>query len=104
MIFFKERKKNFDIFLLRSETLQMNTFHLFHTRMDHYREMIKIDKPEAKLWAKRFKNEFDENELKRVVFRLQIGFSAFKEYMLTVKWMLTNPEPMVVRAATIIKS
>jgi len=71
-----------------SETLQMNTFHLFHTRMDHYREMIKIDKPEAKLWAK----------------RLQIGFSAFKEYMLTVKWMLTNPEPMVVRAATIIKN
>lgn len=36
-----------------SETLQMNTFHLYHTRMDHYREMIKIDKPEAKLWAKR---------------------------------------------------
>ncbi len=31
----------------------MNTFHLLHTKMDHYREMIKIDKPEAKLWAKR---------------------------------------------------
>lgn len=36
-----------------SETLQMSTFHLLHTKMDHYREMIKIDKPEAKLWAKR---------------------------------------------------
>ena len=32
----------------------MNTFHLFHTKMDHYREMIKIDKTEAKLWAKRY--------------------------------------------------
>lgn len=31
----------------------MNTFHLLHTKIDHYREMIKIDKLEAKLWAKR---------------------------------------------------
>jgi len=44
---------DWDSFSLFSETLQMNTFHLLHTKMDHYREMIKIDKPEAKLWAKR---------------------------------------------------
>ncbi|CAF2742413.1 unnamed protein product [Rotaria sp. Silwood2] len=71
-----------------SETLQMNTFHLLHTKNDHYREMIKIDKPEAKLWAK----------------RLQIGFGAFKEYILCVKSMLTNPNEVIVRAATIIKN
>jgi hypothetical protein len=40
-------------FILFSETLQTNTFHIIHTKIDHYREMIKIDKPEAKLWAKR---------------------------------------------------
>ncbi|CAF2135393.1 unnamed protein product [Rotaria magnacalcarata] len=70
-----------------SETLQMNTFHLLHTKIDHYREMIKIDKTEARLWAK----------------RLQIGFGAFKEYILCVKSMLTNSSEVVVRAATIIK-
>jgi len=66
----------------------MNTFHLLHTKIDHYREMIKLDKPEAKLWAK----------------RLQIGFSAFKEYIFCVKSMLSNSDELVVRAATIIKS
>ncbi|CAF3327336.1 unnamed protein product [Rotaria sp. Silwood1] len=71
-----------------SETLQMNTFHLLHTKIDYYREMIKIDKPEAKLWAK----------------RLQIGFGAFKEYILCVKSMLTNPNELIVRAAIIIKN
>ncbi|CAF1001865.1 unnamed protein product, partial [Rotaria sordida] len=71
-----------------SETLQMNTFHLLHTKIDHYREMIKIDKPEAKLWAK----------------RLQIGFGAFKEYILCVKSMLTNTNEVIIRAATIIKN
>ncbi|CAF1342072.1 unnamed protein product [Adineta steineri] len=71
-----------------SETLQMNTFHLLHTKIDHYREMIKIDKPEAKLWAK----------------RLQIGFGAFKQYILCVKSMLTSKDELVVRAATIIKN
>jgi len=39
-----------------------------------------------------------------ILFRLQIGFGAFKEYMLCVKSMLTNPDELVVRAATIIKS
>ncbi len=36
--------------------------------------------------------------------RLQIGFSAFKEYILCVKAMLTNTDELVVRAAAIIKS
>ncbi|CAF0814816.1 unnamed protein product [Adineta ricciae] len=71
-----------------SETLQMSTFHLLHTKMDHYREMIKIDKPEAKLWAK----------------RLQIGFAAFKQYILCVKSMLASTDELVTRAATIIKN
>jgi hypothetical protein len=39
-----------------------------------------------------------------VFLRLQIAFGAFKEYILCVKSMLANPDELVVRAATIIKS
>ncbi len=39
-----------------------------------------------------------------ILFRLQIAFGAFKEYILCVKSMLTNSDELVVRAATIIKS
>jgi hypothetical protein len=39
-----------------------------------------------------------------LLLRLQIGFGSFKEYILCVKSMLNNPDELVVRAATIIKS
>ncbi|CAF0726888.1 unnamed protein product [Didymodactylos carnosus] len=73
---------------LGNETMQMNAFHLIHTKIDHYREMIKVDKKDSKLWGK----------------RLQIAFSAFKEYILCIKAMLANSDESIRRAANIMKS
>ena len=89
----------------------MNTFHLFHTKMDHYREMIKIDKPRRNYGLngiERGRRSLSilrrETKHEMIFFRLQIAFSTFKEYILSVKSMLTSTDPLIVRAATIIKS